>query len=231
MAISVTLTTDQTAAMLANIQDLTRHELLVGIPADKMQRQDSRQPTNSQLAYWHENGVPSRNLPARPFMAPGVRKVQPQITRVLEEGARSVLRGQSNGALQALHKAGMLARNSIVNEITDPSPPFAPLAPRTIRGRLMRTQAGQRKLKKMLAMGRQMGVSSDKVLTGYQQGNWETGGAGLNMRPLVDTGQIRASITYVVRERPGAAGGGPGAQPGWIRRTLTTIGGWFKKGT
>jgi hypothetical protein len=225
MAISVTLTTDQTERMLQNIQDLTRHELLVGIPADKMQRKDSREPNNAQLAYWHENGVPSKNIPSRPFMAPGVRKAQPQITRVLEEGARNVLRGQSTGALQALHKAGMLAQNSIQAEITDPSPPFEPLKYRTVRARLMRTQAGQRQLRQLSASARKQGKSTERVVL-----DWA--GAG-NAKPLIDTGQIRASITYVVRERPGSAAppGAGGGLWGWAKQTLTKIGGWFKKGS
>jgi len=87
----------------------------------------------------------------------------------------------------------MVARNSVVREITDPAPPFAPLSPVTIRARLRRTQAGRRKLMQLSKQGKPLGV--------WAQERNKAGNP--NIRPLIDTGQLRASITYVVRARPG----------------------------
>jgi hypothetical protein len=51
----------------------------------------------------------------------------------LQAGAAAAMRGVDGAGMRALHRAGMIARNSIVKEITNPSPPFAPLSPRTMR--------------------------------------------------------------------------------------------------
>jgi hypothetical protein len=89
-----------------------------------------------------------------------------------------------------LTKIGILARNSVVRAITDPDPPFVPLKPATIRRRLRRTAAGQRKLKQLKARG--------IPLTTYAAQTDPDG--TMNIRPLLDTTQMRAAITYVVRK-------------------------------
>jgi hypothetical protein len=110
------------------------------------------------------------------------------------------LKGEGNPKA-VLQRVGMLARESVVNEITDPDPPFTALKPATIRARLRRTSAGRRKLREIMEGGKQIGMSSDEILTSYARSNWDAGGEGMNVKPLIDTGQLKNSIQYVVRDR------------------------------
>jgi hypothetical protein len=102
-------------------------------------------------------------------------------------------------AERILEEVGMAARNSVVREIRDPAPPFAPLQPATIRARLRRTAAGRRKLRAITAGGKQLGMKMPQILTSYAQSTWDAV-SGANMKPLIDTGQLRAAISYVVRK-------------------------------
>jgi hypothetical protein len=112
---------------------------------------------------------------------------------MLREGAKDALHGK--GDVEKLYeRIGMMARNAVVAEITDPAPPFDPLKAGTVRARLRRTAAGRRKLRtlgKIKAAAGWKAAQSNEALTEWAQ-------AG-NAQPLIDTGQLRAAITYVVR--------------------------------
>jgi hypothetical protein len=172
---------DNVAQLVDRVNSLALSDVLVGIPKAKSARNDG--PIgNAALGYIHEFGSPAQNIPARPFLYPGVKKAKAQITALFKQGAQDVLTGK--GTVDAtLHKVGMVARNSVVSAITDPSPPFVPLKPRTVRDRLRKTAAGRRQLKKL------------KTTSAMQ--TWAQSG---NIKPLIDTGQLRASITYVVKK-------------------------------
>jgi hypothetical protein len=101
-----------------------------------------------------------------------------------------------------LNKIGMLGRNSVVEAITDPEPPFVPLRPATIRNRLRRTQAGRRQLKRLQANARAAGISTQQALQDWATS--PTAAGGLFIQPLIDTGQLRRAITYVVQYNPGS---------------------------
>jgi hypothetical protein len=62
---------DHLPELLANIEQLTKSELFVGIPEDSLRDTDI---TNSALGYIHEFGSPANNIPARPFLYPGIEK-------------------------------------------------------------------------------------------------------------------------------------------------------------
>ena len=185
---SIRKTIDNVAGLLARVTQMTQSDVLVGIPAEKGGRKQGA-ITNVSLAYIHEFGSPAHNIPARPFLFPGLRKIRPQTDAMFRQGAIDALQGK--GMVDTtLKRIGMLARNSVVNEITDPAPPFTPLKPATIRARLRRTQAGRRKLKQI----KKRGVS----LTQWAAETDASGDA--NIHPLIDTGQLRAAVTYVVRK-------------------------------
>jgi phage gpG-like protein len=197
---NVTQPIDRTRELFDAITNLTKMEVLVGVPDDKTGRQEGA-ITNASLAYIHEFGSPARNIPARPFMYPGIRKAKSKIVAVMKRGAQRAIKNYDVEEAEAiLNVVGLIAQKAIVREITDPDPPFAPLQPATIRGRLRRTAAGRRKLKAIKAGGKQLGMSMSDILTSYAQASWDTG-SGMNIKPLIDTGQLRASITYVVRKR------------------------------
>ena len=179
---------DRVPELLKGVEELTAHDVLVGIPSAKTARK-GEMITNASLAYIHEYGSPAQNIPARPFLIPGVKAIRKEALAMLRQGALDVMQGKATASV-VLNKVGILARNSVVEHITDPDPPFAPLAPSTVRARLRRTQAGRRKLRGIKADAAQAGVSMSMALTQWGEGN---------LQPLIDTGQLRASITYVVR--------------------------------
>jgi len=180
-------TIDNVGGLLARVAELTTSDVLVGVPEAKGARKDG-QITNASLAYIHEFGSPASNIPARPFLFPGVRKIRPQAIAMLKQGAIDALNGSGKSVSQTLNSVGMLARNSVVNEITDPDPAFVPLRPATIRARLRRTAAGRRKIKQLKAKGIALTTWAETIVDG-----------SANIHPLIDTGQLRAAITYVVR--------------------------------
>lgn len=190
MALDVRKIIDRVPEVLAAVQRLTTAQVLVGVPPAKGPRRQG-QVTNATLAYIHENGSPARNIPARPFIRPGIRRVRAELIRIMRQGAQDAVRGKRVDATMILNRVGMKARNAVVEEITSPQPPFVPLKPATIRARLRRTNAGRRQLQAMEKMARATGRQTNAVLA-------EWGGAG-NAQPLIDTGQLRASISYVVR--------------------------------
>jgi hypothetical protein len=184
-------TVDNVGQLLARVATLTASDILVGVPEDKTGRSDGT-INNATLAYIHEFGSPAKNIPARPFLFPGVRKARPQVIAVMRQGAKDAMQGK--GTVDAtLNKAGMIARNAVIEAITDPVPPFVPLQAATIRARLRRTQAGRRQIRKAQKQALLDGTSTAAVLS-----NW---GAAGNIKPLIDTGALRASISYVVDKR------------------------------
>lgn len=190
--ISVTKTIDNVAGLLERVGRLTKSDVLVGIPSTTAGRRDGP-ITNAALGYIHEFGSPAHNIPARPFLFPGVRAIRSQALRMLRDGAVGVLHGEDPN--RVLNAVGILARNSVVEAITDPEPPFVPLKPATIRARLRRTAAGRRKLRglrKIKQAAGWTGAESNAALS-----VWAEEG---NVAPLIDTGALRASISYVIRE-------------------------------
>jgi hypothetical protein len=166
-----TVTRTDPASIVAAVESLAKKRVLVGIPADSDKNTRASGPmTNAALGYIHENGAPSVNIPARPFLVPGVQNAQSAMTPHLEAAARAAVAGDEQKMLQALNAVGLVAQNAVKAKITDG--PFEPLKPGTV-ARRMRTKARRRR----------------KVVT-----------ASADAHPLIDTGQLRNSITYVVRD-------------------------------
>lgn len=64
-------------------------EVLIGIPMSTTERPDG-EITNAELGYIHEYGAPEANIPARPFLIPGVESVK---GKALELMKKSYYRG------------------------------------------------------------------------------------------------------------------------------------------
>lgn len=155
--IGLTVTKDRTAEVARLLRTLGENQVLVGVPQSTAGRQDGG-INNPSLAYLHDRGSPANNIPARPFLEPGVEAAAEGIAQVLARAASSALAGQQNAALRGLNQAGLIAQASIQRKIVDG--PFVPLKPETVRRK---------------------GSS----------------------RPLIDTGQLRQAVTYVVRPKGG----------------------------
>lgn len=159
------------ASIVTAVENLAKKQVLIGIPSDSDRNTRADGPmTNAALGYIHETGAPSVNIPARPFLVPGVKDAQSAMMSHLEAAGRAAMAGDEQKMLQALNVVGLIAQSAVKAKITDG--PFEPLKPRTVAQR-MRTRTGRKR----------------RVVT-----------ASADIHPLVDTGQLRNSITYVVRD-------------------------------
>lgn len=164
--VSVVTIRDNQANLTSALGILGANDVLVGVPAIKAARDaevdyGNGPINNAALAYIHNFGSPAANIPARPFMEPGIKNVSRQITDLFQRAAEAALEGEPVKVLELLNAAGIVAATGIKAKIT--SGPFAALAAVTLRLRRKRGRTGT--------------------------------------RPLIDTGQLRNSITYVVRKK------------------------------
>ncbi|HWU68261.1 MAG TPA: hypothetical protein VN046_05255 [Stenotrophobium sp.] len=187
---SLKLKVDKLNTFIKGVNALTRRDVLVGIPEDKANRDDDGnhvgEANNAMLGYIHDNGSPAANIPARPFMRPGIKAVQDKLETRLKSAANAALDGNTEKIETQLEAAGLLASVSIKKAISDGD--FAPLAPSTIAARARGRQTkSQREAEQEYAAMTAQGVPA------------ELAQAAAGIKPLVNTGQLRNSITYVVR--------------------------------
>lgn len=171
------------AGLLASLQQLTALELLVGFPQDTTQRNEdsvgTQGMTNAALGYIHDHGAPEANIPARPFMAPGVEAVKEQAAEVLEGIIDDVRAGVPDAVNRGYHQLGLTVQASIRGVINDGIDP--PLAEATLRARAARGRVGAQQELENRAAGLPAGTALAK--------------------PLIDTGQLRNAVNYVIRPR------------------------------
>jgi len=140
----------------ADLANLLKMDVLVGVPEDKASREKDTKINNAQLMYIHTNGSPIQNIPARPVIEPAIKANKDKITNELQKAATLALDNKIDDAKKQLGRAGMLGQNVARGWFTDINNQWTPNAPSTIAKK----------------------ESSN---------------------PLIDTGQLRKSITYVVR--------------------------------
>ncbi len=170
---------DRVGSVLKAIKSLAERDVLVGVPDPKTDRKSGEPITNAQLAYIHDNGSPVNNIPARPFMRPGIKDAQDKIDLRMKKAAEAALSGSPSGVDNELASAGLVAQNSIKSKIN--SGDFVPLALSTLRARAARGRKGAKAELESRAAGNPPNPE--------------------NARPLIDTGQMRNAITYVVRNK------------------------------
>lgn len=182
-SLSVKTKVDKTKELAKAMKVLTRDIVLVGIPEDANARPDG-DIGNAELGYIHEFGSPANNIPARPFLIPGVESAMPQVTKIMHDGARKVLSGNSKAARPTLVMAGSEASVAVKTYITAGLSP--PLKDATVEARLRRTPS--RKAEAEYLRRRALGESPEALHS-----------LGL-IKPLIDTGVLLRSVTYVIRE-------------------------------
>lgn len=185
MAVKITI--DKLGDVIKAISQLSNKDVLVGIPDSAPERTDTP-ITNAQIGYVMETGSPSQNIPARPFLVPGIASVQDEVAARLRKGALSALEGSANGAEAALKQAGMVGQNAVKKKINDG--PFSPLSPSTIAQR-----KNSRKTQSMRKAEKDYFKHLDAGKTEQEAQDL----AGI--KPLINTGSLRNSITYVVRKK------------------------------
>jgi hypothetical protein len=184
----VLITKDRVSKVVGAINRLVGEQVLIGIPENTTSRENEEGApiTNAALGYIHEFGAPGANIPARPFLVPGVRKAQRDVMPHLRAACAAALDGDRGKIPRELIAAGLIAEASAKREITTAD--FVPLKPATVRGR-----ARKRGAKKMRA-------AETEYLRLIASGVSPAGAqAAAGIRPLIDTGALRASLTHVVR--------------------------------
>ena len=172
--------------MLAAFDSLVQKDVLVGVPKAKAHREDD--PIgNATIAYLMDNGAPANNIPARPFMRPGIKRATSQIKAEFKIAASAVLTGNEGLVNASLNRAGLAAQNAIRGVISEGIPP--PLKPETIAARKYgRKTASMRKGEKEYMRQIAEGATPAEAQ------------ASVGITPLVNTGALRNSITYVVKK-------------------------------
>lgn len=135
---SVTVTRDRIPGIVASVEELTRTQVLVGIPAANTGRDpvEGAEVDNATLGYVHEHGSPDQNIPARPWLVPGVQNALPRVEKRLLAGARAAVDGRQDEVERQLEAIGLETVSSVQNKLRDG--PFAPLSPRTLAARRAR---------------------------------------------------------------------------------------------
>jgi hypothetical protein len=187
MKSGATMTTDKMQSIIDAINKLTKKDVLVGIPDSAPERTDTP-ITNAQIGYVMETGSPAHNVPARPFLVPGVADVQDQCADRLGKAADAALSGNQASAERQMTAAGLIAESSVKKKIGSNIPPA--LSPETIRNRHKSRQtksirADENAYLKAVASG-----------TDPAQAQTEAG-----IIPLINSGALRNSITHIVRDK------------------------------
>lgn len=131
----VLIVTDHVAEIEAAIRALAQQQVLVGIPAEKAGRDSEKggEINNAALGYIHDRGMPTQNIPARPFLEVGIADADIEINAGMERAAGAALDGDISAVTKNLVAVGIVASTSVKMKIQ--SGPFVPLKPATIRAR------------------------------------------------------------------------------------------------
>lgn len=189
---AVTVVKDNVAKVFKDIEALVGKQVLVGIPDSGQNQRDEGPVNNATIAYVMEFGSPLHNVPARAFLIPGVEAVRTPALRQLRQAADAALKGDTAGMLAALDRAGTIASNEVKHRINSNIPP--PLKPETIRNRYRGRDVKKRRESE--------DVYLDLVSKGVDPGAAQS---EVSIVALVNTGQMRNAITYVVRDSKNAA--------------------------
>lgn len=157
----VKITVDKMASIIKAINELGAKDVLIGVPESSTDRKSGDPATNALIGYVQEFGSPANNIPARPFLIPGVQDIQKPAADRLKVAAQRALSGDLSQAEKQLHAAGLMGQNSARAKINSNIQPK--LSERTLAARRAR------------------GVTRENT--------------------LIDTGQLRNAITYVIRKK------------------------------
>ena len=140
---TVQVTRDIADKVLANIRAVPQKKLLVGIPAEENAR--GEEIGNASLGFIHEYGSPARNIPARPFLVPGVQDAEPQAVAMLAKPTGDALEKGVDVLVRGLERAGLVCQAAVKKRIVSQDG-FAPLSPRTIAARQRKGYKGTKAL-------------------------------------------------------------------------------------
>ena len=189
---------DNSGAALKRINDLVKTRVGIGFPGDTaphVSADGKKSVSMALLGYVHEFGSPEKNIPARPFLVPGIESIKHDIADQLVRGAKAALLGDATAADTTFHAIGLMAQAACRKKIDEGG--FAPLSERTIRERAERRYKDTGKL-----VGNAPNRDARSFLKLKAQGvpTEVLNDAGF-AKPLIDTGQLKQAINYVVLKK------------------------------
>jgi hypothetical protein len=162
--------------LMATLKALSNNYVLVGVPAEENRRPVPDKVGNAQLARIHDKGSPKMNIPARPFMMPGIAKAQNKINKFMMGAAKAKLDNDQETMMVNLYEAGLSAQNGVRN--------------------IIRTSEGFEPLKRGTLLTRTRKTASRKKMW---KGRWDKREEIMaSLKPLIDTGELLKSISFVV---------------------------------
>lgn len=173
VSVAVVKIEDNRDDLKRSLRELLKRSVLVGVTEDTSNvGVQNGAINNAAKAYLNDNGAPEVNIPQREFMRPGIERASDELSGIFADAVRAQLAGNAVGVDAALNQAGARGQAAIVNEIDT-----GPLEP------------GGRQLSPVTLALRKEGRAriGDPNRTPF---------AG--EEPLVETGALVQSITYVV---------------------------------
>lgn len=172
------------AQLLERMKMIAQKGVLVGIPVKYNGRNENIQKgkmNNATLLYIHTKGSPKINLPARPLIEPALEANSDKIAEDLAQVSKAVLDGNTQQALRLMEVTGLDAVNMIMDWFENPANGWQPNTEATIKAKLRKTGKSLKKRKKLMEEYHAGSEDIDQV--------------------LVDSGQMRKSITYVIGDK------------------------------
>lgn len=165
--------------VMEDLKRVAEAGIYVGIPESNAPRAEGEM-NNAALLFIHTNGSPVRGIPARPLIEPALRDPEndAKIAEDLAEISRLILDGKYSQARKMMEITGQDATAMIDDWFESPKNNWPPNKDSTVKAKLRKTGKSLKE--------------RNKLFEKYQAGK-----VGINT-PLIDTGALRRSITYVL---------------------------------
>jgi hypothetical protein len=186
--VGVSVANDRTKEILESLRALSKIDVLVGIPEENGSREGGK-ITNAELAFIQTEGSPLNKIPPRPFLIPAIEDTEnsEMISAELKQAVEHALDGNINAMGRALVRAGMQGQNAVRDWFTSSKNNWAPNSPYTVLQKIKKKKD-----------------STSKAIVRYvDEGGSLSDITGLDgmTQPMIDTNQLRKSVTYVIREK------------------------------
>lgn len=180
--VTVKQTADMTKLMTQGVAALTKVDVYIGVPAENAATRAGG-INNAELSYIHEFGAPAAGIPARPHLVPGIEDIKGEAAKTMEEAAKQALEGNEGSVEPALNRIGLLGQNAVRARFQNND--WEPLKDSTL------DYAAPKKD----AEGNTLTDKKGRVKRGKSRRDEG------KTNPLLDTGQLMKSHTYVIRKR------------------------------
>lgn len=183
--LSVKQLSDMTGSIRRAVSALTEKDVYIGVPAENA-GQRSGGINNAELSWLHEFGAPAAGIPARPHLLPGVEDIRGEAVEILKDAAKKALDGKESAVESALNRIGLLGQNAVRARFQNNDWP--PLKDATLDAAPLKKDDEGNVLKDKKGNARRGKSRREKG----------------RINPLLDTGQLMKSHTYVIRKRGSA---------------------------